>query len=284
MKFVHILTELWCKPCLILPQMHAQICEIVQAHIDGSAHAPAGLIEAFELGRPEEEQDEGFSAGDEIAVIPIHGVIGKHVGAMAKSSGALDLEDVAVDVDAALADPGVRGIFYDINSPGGGTTGVPEVGKMIADASKEKPSVAYTDNLMASAAYWLGAGAGAIYASKSASIGSIGVYMAWLDSSRAYEMEGLRTELIKRGKFKAAGIDGVSLTDEQRDHLEGVVEKVYGWFIDAVKGSRPGVPMDAMEGQTFFADDALDVKLIDAVGSRDDAVAELLDMIRLGIK
>lgn len=281
MKFIHIWTEL-CRPCPILPTVHKKICDIVTAHATGAAHGKDGIAGMY--GEPENAEDQGKLRMDgNVAVIPINGVIGKHVGSLERMSGATDVDDITGQVQKAIADEAVAGILLDVNSPGGSVSGVPEASDIIAEAAKMKPVVAYTDQLMASAAMWLAAGAGAIYASKSAHVGSIGVYMAFLDSSRAYELAGLKMELIKAGTFKGMGMAGTSLSDDERALLQSEVDKVYCWFTDHVTEYR-NVPSSAMQGQTFYGSDAVGVGLIDRVGGYGDAMAEVKSMISRKIR
>jgi len=258
--------------------MHKQICEIVRAHLTGEAHEDNGCAAMFQA--PEEDKAEGMEIVDGVAIIPIEGVLDKRVSDMAKMSGAVGCDDIEAMLTEAVQDDTVDGILLDINSPGGSVTGIPELASKIAAAATVKPIVAYTDTLMASAAYWLGAGCSAIYASPSASVGSIGVYMAFMDTSRAYEMQGLKTELIKHGKYKATGMDGIAMTDEQREYLQDQVDQLAAWFNGFVGKHRDAMPASAMEGQTFFGIDAVNVDMVDAVGSADDAMAELRDMIK----
>ncbi len=286
MKFINIVQALWCEPWLIEPEMHRQLCAIAEAHISGEAHEPGGIAQAYETIRTLDDpiygsrhSDDEEKKAQEIAVISVHGVVGKRVGWLAKSSGALDVDDVERAITESVANDNVKGILLHVDSPGGTTTGVPEIAQLIADSSEEKPIVAFCDRLMASAAYWMSAGCEAIYAAPSAQVGSIGVYMAWLDSSRAFEMNGFKAELVKRGKFKAMGLQGTSITDEQRAYLEDRVQSVYEWFTSFVTEHRTGVPADAMEGQTMYAAEARDSGLIDKVGSMEDALEELHDII-----
>ena len=274
MKMLNILTTIWTEPWLLMPEVHRQLCSILEAHITGEAHQAGGIADAL----PAQPETPSFSTVGQLAVIPIQGVLGKHVGDMAKSSGATDIGDIENALDECMADPEIKGILLDVNSPGGTTTGIPELASKIAQATIHKPIVAYTDSRMASAAYWLASGADAIFASQSASIGSIGVYMAWLDDSRAMEMRGYRAELIKRGKFKAVGISGTALSAEARSMLQQNVDQVYDWFTSHVKMFREDIPDSAMEGQVFFGQSALDNDLTDRVGTLDDALAELADM------
>ena len=170
MKFIHILTEL-CQPCILMPAAHKQICDIVNAHITGAAHEPQGIA-----GSEENTVPTTFERVGDIAVVPIQGVLDKRVSEMAKSSGAMGMDDIEKMLGEALTDDSISGILLDVDSPGGSVTGVPELAAKIAAASNQKPIVAYTDSLMASAAYWLSAGANAIFAAESATVGSIGVY------------------------------------------------------------------------------------------------------------
>jgi len=276
MKFMHILSELYCKPCYILPAMHQKICQIVDAHINGAAHTTDDAVMFYEESR---SKDESYAVVDgDIAVIPICGVIGKHVSHIMKSSGVTDVDDIAQMVKQAVNDDLIKGIFLDVNSPGGAVTGVPETADVIAAANTIKPVLAFTDQLMASAATFLTAGADFIYSTLSARVGSIGTYMAFLDVSRHYEMEGWMVELFKAGRFKGMGIPGTSLTDEHKAFLQQRVDTVNGWFKGHVLTYR-NVEESAMEGQDFNGQEGLEVGLVDAVGSANDALAELRAMI-----
>ena len=279
-KFINVLTELWCKPWVIMPDIHRRLCDILDAHISGTAHDPDGIVSQFVQAEPDKGNPNKIEIVDGVAVIPVHGVIGHGYSTMLNSSGVMSVDVLGSLITEAVEDERVNGILLDVNSPGGTVTGVPETAELISNATASKPVVAFTDSLMASAAMWLASGANAIYATQSASVGSIGVYMAWLDESRAMEMQGYRTELIKRGKFKAAGIKGLELTEEQREDLQSTVDKVYGWFVDAVIRGRGDVNEDVMEGQCFFGADAVDVNLADAVGTADKAMEEMQDLIK----
>ena len=277
MKFMRVLSELYCKPCVIDPAMHQKICEIIDAHITGNMENLA----FFDMEEKEKDRDYEVVDGN-IAVIPIDGVIGKHVGNLEKVSGATDVDDIESMLVKAIRDESIEGVMYDVNSPGGGITGVPELANIISTATQMKPSVAYTDNLMASAAMWLAAGAGAIYASQTAKVGSIGVYMAFLDQSRQYELEGLKTELIKAGRFKGMGLPGTSIDKDMRAMLQAEVDQVYGWFVSHITAHR-NVSSATMQGQAFFGEEAVSRGLVDRIGTRRDALVELKAMIEAGI-
>lgn len=283
MKFTNILYKLLVDPWVIVPAMHQTLCAIVRDHMSGMAHAPGGRAAVWAANMDDDmmpvppDKKKSMVSGN-IARIEISGVIGRRLGDLEKSSGGLDLLDVAAELKAATESPDVGGILLVFDSPGGAVGGVPEVCGQIRAAAAQKPIVALAAGLMASGAYWLGSQATMIVAESSAQVGSIGAYQAFLDESRNYASEGLAVELFKSGKFKGMGISGLPLTDEQRAYMQGRVDKVFGWFKEAVKVNRD-VPESAMDGRVFFADEALALDMIDAIGDEDMAVAELRDLM-----
>jgi signal peptide peptidase SppA len=155
-------------------------------------------------------------------------------------------------------------VLLDIDSPGGSVTGVPELAARIKAVADERPVFAFTDGMMCSAAYWLASQTDAIYATKTADVGSIGVYMAILDEARAYEMAGVKVELFKAGRLKGMGMPGTSLTEEAREHLQSEVDDIYQWFTSDVRSKRD-VSAEVMQGQSFMAEAAARHELIDMV-------------------
>jgi len=85
----------------------------------------------------------------------------------------------------------------------------------------------------------------------SATVGSIGVYMAIPDVSKAYESMGVRMDVIKSGTLKGAGIEGTSLSEAQRANLQEQVNAIHADFKAAVLGKRRSVEASDMEGQVF---------------------------------
>jgi len=185
-----------------------------------------------------------------VGVIPVVGVIGgPRLSPLEKMMGAVDVADLGEAIDAFAANPEVEKVAFQISSPGGTVTGVEELANKIRGLGK--PTLAYTDSEMASAAYWLGSAADRVVSSPSATVGSIGVYIAIPDYSAAAEMAGIKMVVLKSGKFKGAGIEGTSLNADQIENLQASVDTIHGEFKDAVLMKRKMVKAEAMEGQTF---------------------------------
>jgi signal peptide peptidase SppA len=186
---------------------------------------------------------------DGIGIIPVVGVIGKGLSPLEKMMGAVDINDLSDQVDAMAADPAVEKIAFQVSSPGGTVTGVEELANKIRNLGK--PTMAYTDSEMASAAYWISSASDKVTASPSSSVGSVGVYMAIPDYSEAAKMAGIKMVVLKSGKFKGAGIEGTSLNEDQIQNLQASVETIHTEFKEAVNMKRKMVKAEAMEGQVF---------------------------------
>lgn len=266
MKFNRNIASLLAQPWAIRAASMAVMMEAF-----GYQHKSQGVEDM-----PMNDESEMYEVEDGIATIKISGIIGKKLpGWMVEMFGMCDVDTVSDMVRLANADASVRGIFLDCDSPGGTTCGVPEAAAVIRDS--EKVVVAHTEKLMASACYYLGAGASGIFATGSALVGSIGCFMPVIDMRRMYEMAGIEMDIIKAGDMKGACYPGTSLTTEQRDNLQRSVVHSKAKFDEFVT-SRMGVnsiPQSALQGQDFYGDQAVEVGLIDGVMSRAGAIEAL---------
>jgi len=243
------------------------------------AQLGATMIEGAEDEAPDDEMDDyTFAESGGVAVIPVQGVIGHKVGAIAKMLGAVDALDVMAAIELAADDDEVDTIILDIDSPGGTVAGVPELAETVEEvqASGTKKIYAYTDSQMASAAYWLAAGANGIFASPSADVGSVGVYLPVMDTSKALAEQGVQIEVFKSGKYKAAGFPGVPLGEEVRKHLQSEVMETYNEFSGFVRKFRPDLNYEALQGQTFTGRRAAEIGMIDGEAKNLDSLLQKL--------
>ena len=175
-------------------------------------------------------------------------------------------------------DPKKDIIFY-INSPGGSVYGVAELADEIQSARSQKPVVAVANSLAASAAYWIGCSASEFYVTPGGEVGSIGVWQAHFDYSKAFEEDGVKPTLISAGKFKVEGNPYVPLDPEAQAFMQSRVDDYYNAFIQAVVVGR-GVTVDVVrngmgEGRVLGADAALAQRMVDGIASFDDVLARM---------
>ena len=266
MNYPRISAKIYREPWCVTASSHADIRRAFEQHGAAFAH---DITSALEL----QPEDEPQSVGP-VAVIPIFGVIGKHLSMLETACGGVDLDGTADAIAVAVHDPEVTSILLHFNSPGGTVTGTPELAARIKAAAKVKPVVAYTDNQMCSAAYWLGSQCTAIFASQTADVGSIGVYMALLDESVALAQAGVKVNVVKAGKHKTAGAPFQPLSDEDRARFQAEVDFIYAKFTAAVSEQRPDVDEATMQGQSFNGEQAARNGLTDGVV---DSLDEMLE-------
>ncbi len=273
MRYQHIIEAVFHQPWLITAQAHSAIRSLVESHL---AQSVLDVRAAREGEGPcgQHVELEQMQIIDGIAHIPIGGVIGQRLSKFEKGSGAVDVGDISGELAQAESDPHVNSILLDFDSPGGMVSGTPELADRIAGA--KKPVYSFTSGQIASAAYWLASASDAIFATQSADVGSIGVYMPWIDATAYFANKGFRVDLIKAGKLKGTGFPGTALSPDQRAYIQERVDQIYGMFTAHVRAQRGEIADDAMQGQTFLASEAADLGLIDGlVQSKADVIAML---------
>lgn len=171
-----------------------------------------------------------------------------------------------VDVDALAAaveaTPAGSTVVLWFRSPGGIISGIPETAAALRAAGETRKLVAFTDDLCASAAYWLASQCQTIHATPTADIGSIGVYIGFYDWTEYLANAGIKLELFKAGRLKAMGLPGNPLDDESRAHLQASVDEGYRAFTADVLANRD-ISADTMQGQTLKGRDAKRANLYD---------------------
>jgi signal peptide peptidase SppA len=220
---------------------------------------------------------------DGVAIIPIEGVLARKPDPYEMLFyGIEDSNSILEMVDTAASDKAIKGVLFDVDSPGGFVTGGPEVADAIRLMGQSKPTVAFTGGTMASLAYYIGSQAGTVVASRSAQVGSIGVYTTNVDYSRMLENAGIKVEVIKNKEadYKAAGVMGTPLTDAQRSNIQARIQSTFEDFKGAVKGARPQAQDYAMKGQVFSGKDAKAAGLVDAIGDFNYALSLLKSKMR----
>jgi len=221
----------------------------------------------------------GLSTQGAVALVPIRGVLAHRMGSMADSSGGASAERIGAILTHAAADPTIKTILYDIDSPGGTVPGIQELAAQMFALRGVKRQVAQVNDLAASAAYWLASQADEIVSIPSGTVGSIGVFAAHEDLSAALDKEGIKVTLISAGKFKTAGNPFEPLSDEERAVVQARVDDAYGQFVKDVARGRGVTPAAVRggygEGRALGAKDAKAAGLIDRIATMDETIARL---------
>lgn len=278
-RYVNIVRAILARPWAIDQQSlaWAAICDVLALRAEGGFLSDAEIRARLEAAKNGPRAGGGRQGkGATVAVIPMYGVISPRQDMLSATSGGTTAEGLLSDFRAALADPEVDGIVFDVDSPGGSVAGIDELASEIRAARGQKPIAAVANHTAASAAYWAIAGVDELNVTPSAMVGSIGVFAAHQDMSAAFEQKGVKTTLLSAGKYKVEGNQFEALGDEARAAIQADVDAFYSKFVHAVAKGR-GVPVETVrggfgEGRTVLADQAVRLGMADQVATLDETI------------
>lgn len=267
MSLERLQTMFACEPLLIDPVRVASIRARIMQPQAGAWDEIGKDLEA-RAKRPEIRVENG------VAVVPVCGCLIEGADALDRLYGFVDLGDVRRMVGEASAREDVRGILLHLDTPGGGVTGTEETAEVIANAARSKPVLAWTNTLAASGGMWLASASSAIYATKSATLGSIGVYMAFMDLSEMAKAMGVKVDVIRSSDtpYKGAGVPGTSLSDLQREQFQSQVDFIFSGFKAQINRTRKRASDETMRGQTFTGSQAVQNGLADSIADYATAI------------
>jgi capsid assembly protease len=265
------------KPWGLHPAKMQEIHDFVARRLDGTSAIPADVLEKIEAKKsgPTFAEQLYSVSEDGIATIQVFGVIDKRMNMFSDISGGTSSEQIGKAVVSAMNDKKVKGILFDIDSPGGSVSGTKELADLIFAQRGKKPMIAFTDGMMASAAYWIGSAADILVATETAVIGSIGVAMMHQDRSKRDEAMGITRTPIYAGKYKRIASDEKPLSEEGREYLQSMVDDYYAMFISSVAINRnvsEDMALKMADGKDFIGRKAQTAGLVDFIGSRERAL------------
>ena len=217
-------------------------------------------------------------AGGGIAILPIYGTLVRRTVGLEAASGLTSYQDIAAQIDTAIADPAVAAIVLDIDSPGGESGGVFDLANRVRAAARIKPVWALANDMAYSAAYAIGSAASRFFVTRTGGVGSIGVIAMHADQSVRDAQDGVRYTTVFAGARKNDLNPHEPISDEAHAFLKSEVDRIYGLFVDTVASHRSlsSEAVRATEAGVFFGNDAVAAGLADAVGNFDDVLNELV--------
>ncbi|MEK6973577.1 MAG: signal peptide peptidase SppA [archaeon] len=216
--------------------------------------------------------------GSNVALVKLEGEI---ITEGSSYFGTKSAFDVVSEIEQADEDSSIAAILLEINSPGGSVVG----SKQIADALKsaKKPVVSWISDTGASGAYLAAASTDYIVADSASLTGSIGVISILPNYSGLMEKIGLKFEVLKKGDYKDIGNPFREMTDAEKKLFYDSLEEIFSEFKDSVKEYRKG-KLDLKEfnkiadGRFITGKQALDLGLIDSLGTRKEAINKAAEL------
>ncbi|HYA01846.1 MAG TPA: signal peptide peptidase SppA [Syntrophobacteria bacterium] len=200
--------------------------------------------------------------GDKVALLEVRGMI-------------IDVQPVIEQLVKFTRDDSVKAVVFRIESPGGGVSPSQELYREIQRAAEKKPVVASMGSVAASGGYYIASGGQKIYANPGTITGSIGVIAQFTNLEELFKKIGFRMEVVKSGAFKDVGNPGRTMTPEEREYLQKLLDSVHEQFIrDVARGRR--MPEEKVrgiaDGRIFTGEQARELGLVDELGGLNDAI------------
>lgn len=273
-RYEHILQAVCSSPWAILESKLAQIYSFL---LTKHGEIDAGV---FDNGSPfEAKARPAASVKGNVAVMPLFGVLAQRMDMMDEISGGTSTEKFTKQFQAAVADPSIKAIVLNVDSPGGSVYGTQELAEVIFEARAQKHIVAIANSCAASAAYWIASAADEFVVTPGGEVGSIGVITIHEDWSGAMEKAGVKPTLIRAGKFKYEGSYYEPLSDEAKAAIQEKVDVYYDAFVGTVARNR-GVSVKEVkngfgQGRMMTADAAKAAGMVDRIDTLDGVLNRL---------
>jgi protease IV len=198
--------------------------------------------------------------------------------ARVKIDGLIRSDSDRVEALERLEKSQTSAVIVHINSPGGTTAGSEQLYDSLMRLKAKKPVVVVVEGLAASGGYITAIAADHIIAQQSSLVGSIGVLFQFPNVTELMKTIGIKVEEIKSSPLKAAPNGFEPTSPEARAAIDALVKDSYAWFRGLVK-ERRGMDDAQIEkvadGRVFTGRQAVELKLIDALGDEKAAVAWL---------
>ena len=224
--------------------------------------------------------------GEEVAVYYACGNIVDEASSDPFSSEACIVgSEMCKDLEALANDDQVKAVVLRVNSPGGSAYASEQIWHAVSQLKAKKPVVVSMGGYAASGGYYISCAANYIYSEPTTITGSIGIFGMFLNYSALMKDKlGIKFDEVKTNRHAAFGSRTRFLNDEEMAILDRYIGKGYGLFRKRVADGRKMSVQQVEEiaqGRVWLGNDALGIRLVDAIGSLDDAVKKAAKLAKL---
>jgi protease-4 len=189
-------------------------------------------------------------------------------------------------LDEAADDDTIKAVVLRVDSPGGSAV----ASEIILDATKRlkarKPLVVSMGDVAGSGGYYVACAADTVFADAATITASIGVVSGKLATEGLFDKVGVAFKPYKRGKNAGMFASSKTLTGPEREKMQAYMNEVYGVFkghVTTIRGEKLRKPIDELAGgRVFTGKQALELGLVDRLGTLHDALAFAAAEAKLG--
>jgi protease-4 len=231
---------------------------------------------------PAKKKDDG----EKIAVYYAYGdIVDSETGNMLSQGHSIVASVVCKDLEELMNDDDVKAVVLRVNSPGGSAYASEQIWHAVQNLKAKKPVVVSMGGYAASGGYYISCGANYIYSDPTTITGSIGIFGMFPDfSGLLTDKLGVKFDEVKTNKFATFGTMARPFNAEELALLDQYIGRGYELFRKRVADGRK-LPVAQVEeiaqGRVWLGNDALNIKLVDAIGSLDDAVKKAAKLAKI---
>ncbi|SFI53234.1 protease-4 [Planctomicrobium piriforme] len=227
------------------------------------------------------------STKNAIAVVHIDGpiMLGKAESSLLGSSDGAYSESIRKALDKVADEPRIRAVVLRVDSPGGSATASEIMLKAVRNVQTQKPVIVSMGGVAASGGYYVSCRGSRIFADATTITGSIGVVAGKLATDAMWTRIGVNFDQLERGKRAGIMTSDKPWTADEKQELQKWMDSVYGVFKQHVvdgRGDKLKKPIEDMAGgRVFTGKQALELGLVDEIGSLNDAIAYTAKQVNL---
>ena len=225
--------------------------------------------------------------GDEIAVYYAYGSIvdDRGTGSLGSTDHLIVGKEVSKDLEKLAADDKVKAVVLRVNSGGGSAYASEQIWHAVMNLKAKKPVVVSMGGMAASGGYYISCPANWIVAEPTTITGSIGIFGMFPDFSGLLTQKlGVKFDEVKTNKNAGFGTMARPFNEEEMGYLNAYIDRGYKLFRKRVADGRKQSPEaieEIAQGHVWLGKDALGIKLVDQLGSIDDAVKKAAELAKL---
>lgn len=224
--------------------------------------------------------------GEKVAVYYAYGnIIDSETTNAIQQEHCIVATKVCKDLEKLAEDDDVKAVVLRVNSPGGSAYASEQIWHAVTNLKAKKPVVVSMGGYAASGGYYISCAANYIYSEPTTITGSIGIFGMFPDvSGLLTDKLGIKFDEVKTNKHAAFGTIARPFNEEEMAMLDQYIGRGYELFRKRVADGRK-LSVEAVEeiaqGRVWLGNDALGIKLVDAIGSLDDAVKKAAQLAKL---
>ena len=215
-----------------------------------------------------------------VAEVAVEGAITRDGGGgLPSTPNSPGADDIVDQIERADADGAVDALGLKLATPGGAV--VPSDDIRLAAERFDGPTIADATDTCASGGYWIASGCDELWARDGSIVGSIGVRGPRFTATGLLEKLGVEYQQFAAGEYKEAGSPFTDLETDEREYLQGIIDGYYDRFVETVAEGRDLDPefVRETEAKVYLGDEAAELGLVDAVGTREDVEDRLAALL-----